>query len=152
MPDPLEVWKDVPGFQGKYQVSDQGRIRSCASPNGRGDWLEVPRLMKPTPNYSGYRVVTLSMPDGRRVQKRLHCLVLEAFVGPRPEGLQAAHCDDDKSNNRLSNLKWKTLGENMRDRNLNGRTARGVRSGAFKHGKFVGTNRRYYPPKYVADL
>ncbi|SIE28114.1 Uncharacterised protein [Mycobacteroides abscessus subsp. abscessus] len=107
--------------------------------------------MKTTSNYAGYQVITLSQ-DGNRTQHRFHCLVLEAFVGPRPKGYQGAHNDDDKTNNNLSNLAWKSVGDNIIDRHNNGRTARGGRAGGYKHGKFIGNNRRYYPPKHVADL
>lgn len=146
-----EQWKWVVGYEDIYEVSDQGRIRSWTNLGGQKVRPTEPRPMKSVHNYAGYHVLTLSK-DGIRTQHRLHCLVLQAFVGPRPKGYQGAHRDDDKNNNHLSNLAWKTVGENIRDRHLNGRTARGARSGAYKHGKFIGTNRKYYPPKYVSDL
>jgi NUMOD4 motif. len=146
-----ERWKWVPGYEGRYEVSDLGNLRSWAPPNGFTPVTE-PRPMKSTRNYAGYHVVTLRDDSGRSRQFRLHCLVLEAFVGPRPDGHQGAHHDDDKDNNALSNLAWKTVGDNIRDRHINGRTARGQRSGRYKHGKFLGNSRKYYPPKYVADL
>ena len=107
--------------------------------------------MKATKNYAGYHVVCLRL-NGKGKQHRVHCLVLSAFVGPRPDHHQGAHEDDDKDNNRLSNLAWKTVGDNTRDRHLNGRTARKDGHGMYKEGKFVGNNRKYYPPKYVSDL
>lgn len=73
-------------------------------------------------------------------------------MGPRPDGYQGAHHNDDKDDNRLSNLAWKSIRDNTRDKHLNGRTARRERHGCYKEGKFVGSSRKYYPPKYVADL
>ena len=138
----------MPVLEGKYEVSDLGNLRSWAQPNGNCPYPSEPRLLKTTPNYAGYHVVTLSDWSGRRKQYRLHCLVLEAFVGPRPKGFHGAHEDDDKDNNALSNLAWKPPGENYRDRDRNGGTASGTRHGRHTHGKYVGRSRRYYPPKY----
>lgn len=131
-----ESWRWVVGYEGLYEVSDLGNLR-------RGG-----EQRKVSKNYAGYRVVTLSK-SGTRKQHRLHCLVLEAFVGPRPEGFQGCHHDDDKENNRLENLAWKSVGDNHRDRSANGRTACGDRHGRYKQGKFVGQHRRYYTNKHV---
>ena len=67
----------------------------------------------------GVRVVNLSR-NGRRLQKKVGCLVLETFVGPRPPGLECCHGDDDQDNNRLGNLRWDTHQSNMDDQFLNG--------------------------------
>jgi hypothetical protein len=58
----------------------------------------------------------------------VHNLILAAFVGPRPKGMQACHNDGDTTNNRLGNLRWDTPKANMRDRDDHGRTARGERA------------------------
>lgn len=146
----IETWRWVVGYEGKYQVSDLGNLRSWSAGNGRpGCKPSEPKPMKPTPNYSGYRVVSLGDGTGKKKQHRLHCLVLEAFVGPRPEGFQGCHHDDDKGNNRLSNLAWKSVGDNTCDRSVNDRTASGARHGRYKTGQFVGQHRRYYTNKYV---
>lgn len=149
MPNSVEQWRWVVGYEGRYEVSDQGRIRSWLNRGGQSTQPGQPRVNKSTRNWAGYHVVSLRGSDGSKRQRRLHCLVLEAFVGPRPEGFQGAHEDDNKDDNRLGNLAWKHLGDNIIDRNLNNRTARGTSHGAYKHGKFIGTNRKYYPPKYV---
>jgi len=70
-------------------------------------------------NEKGYQVVRLQNAHGKQKKVSVHLLVLIAFVGPRPEGLQGRHLDDDKSNNRLSNLEWGTASRNMRERHLN---------------------------------
>ena len=71
--------------------------------------------MTPSPNYAGYLVVTLGNGDDRK-QCRVHCLVLEAFVGPRPEGQQGCHNDNNKANCALDNLRWDTPKGNVGDR------------------------------------
>lgn len=103
-----EVWKDVVGLEGRYEVSNLGRVRSLAF-RGRGE----AGLMRPSPNYSGYQVITLG---AHRKQYRVHVLVLEAFVGPRPPGMQGCHNNGDRADNRLENLRWDTPKGNIADR------------------------------------
>jgi hypothetical protein len=81
--------------------------------------------MTPTRNDAGYHVVTL----GRdRKQKRVHVLVLEAFIGPRPKGMQACHEKDDKENNSLKALRWDTPKNNISER----KSAKGENHGRAK--------------------
>ena len=103
-----EIWKPILGFQGRYEVSNKGRVRSLQY---RGH--EKVNVMKASKNYAGYHVVTLGK---ERKQYRVHCLVLEAFVGARPDGMQGCHNDSDKNNNALSNLRWDTPKGNASDR------------------------------------
>lgn len=104
-----ETFKPVPGFEGRYEVSDEGRVRSLRfRSNG------APRILKSTMNWNGYHVLTLG---AERRQVRLHCLVLEAFVGPRPSPEHdGCHGDNNKDNNHLSNLRWDTKEGNIADR------------------------------------
>jgi hypothetical protein len=74
---------------------------------------------------NGYLVVTLSSDTVRRKSIAVNCLMLSAFVGPRPEGMQCLHADDDKRNNSLTNLRWGTCKENHQDAIRNGRKPRG---------------------------
>jgi hypothetical protein len=105
----MERWRPIPGFQGRYEVSDLGRVRSLQFRSVQG-----PEIMKSSLNYSGYHVLTLGSNPKR--QFRLHCLVLEAFVGPRPAGMQGCHNDSNKDHNWLSNLRWDTPKGNIADR------------------------------------
>lgn len=104
----LEIWHPVPGFVGRYEVSNLGRVRSLQF-RSNGD----PEIMTSTRNHAGYHVVTIGK---ERKQFRVHCLVLEAFVGPRPPGMQGCHNDNDKDHNALSNLRWDTPKGNIADR------------------------------------
>ena len=109
----IEAWRPVVGLEGRYEVSSEGRVRSLAfRSNG------PPRIMKSTPNYAGYHVITLGV---SRKQYRVAVLVLEAFVGPRPVGMEACHGPDySKSNNRLRNLRWDTSSANCLERDFHG--------------------------------
>lgn len=106
-----EVWKAVPGYAGRYEVSDLGRVRSLRF---RGH--DNVQVMTSTRNYAGYHVVTLG---SDRKQHRVPCVVLEAFVGPRPDGMQACHGPDhNRDNNQLGNLRWDTMDANLAERML----------------------------------
>ncbi len=122
------VWKPIEGFEGRYDVSSDGNVRSWLK-LGRGMYfLEEPRLVKKTINpRSRYRQVNLLDEDGKSRSFTVHRLVLETFVGEPEEGFEAAHLDGDKSNNRLENLAWKTRSENMQDKREHG-TASGKRT------------------------
>lgn len=111
-----EVWKFIPGWD-KYEVSDQGRIRSSVPWRG----YALPRLLKPYDDgYGRYLRVRLCQ-DGCQSNQRIHLLVLKTFVGERPEGLEARHLDGDWFNNAASNLVWGTHSENILDQVKMGR-------------------------------
>lgn len=96
-----EQWKAVPGYEGRYQVSDQGRVCNAAG-----------HVLARNKQNSGYFIVHLYT-GGRATRKPhlVHRLVLLAFVGPSPEDTN--HKDGDKSNNALTNLERATKSENM---------------------------------------
>ena len=119
-----EVWKDVTGFEGLYQVSDLGRIKSLPRQcwmNSKGKtYRSVPeRIMKSSLIGKGYKMVYLSK-DGRVYSRLLARIVAEAFV-PNPKNKpEVNHVDLDKLNCRASNLEWTTRLENMRHAYANG--------------------------------
>lgn len=112
-----EKWKSVPGYKGMYEVSDQGRVRSCSRyifRMGRGGELHsVYRAAKLiTPKTRGeYKYVFLYNPGGREAVS-IHRLVCLTFYGPHRGVVH--HKDEDKHNNRLENLEWATPSENQR--------------------------------------
>lgn len=106
-------WREVPAVPG-WWVSNHGEI---ASLKGR-----TPRLLRPM-MCGQYRAV------GTMTRKfYVHALVLEAFRGPRPEGMQARHLDGNRFNNRADNLAWGTPSENNRDKERHGTGGRGERN------------------------
>lgn len=101
-----EQWRPVPGYEGDYEVSTFGRVRSHKR--------RAPRVLSGTVRRGGYIRVQLwrgSTPDYFGV----HQLVLRAFVGPRPDGAVTRHLNGDPSDNRLANLAYGTVRENNRD-------------------------------------
>ena len=121
----MEEWRTIPGIEG-YEASNLGRIRSVDRlVKGRANqkpWFKAGSLLNPfVANERGY----LRVKAGGRLHY-VQRLVLMAFVGPCPEGLEACHADGDPTNNALSNLRWDTRKENAADRTLHGNTKRGV--------------------------
>jgi hypothetical protein len=108
-------WREAPGCSA-YEVSDWGQVRRVRA--GRG---VVPgRLRKPYKIPTGYEMVDIWQ-DGIRTKEYVHRLVLRAFVGepPTPEH-ECHHIDNDRSNNRLTNLEWATVKENSFHRRAHG--------------------------------
>ena len=101
-----EIWKDIKGFEGKYQVSNLGRVKSFAKSDV--NYLKG-KLMK-----NGYILFNLSVSKGVISYKKGHRLVAEHFI-PNPDNLPVVnHIDGDKQNNILSNLEWCTYQYNNR--------------------------------------
>jgi hypothetical protein len=122
----VEEWRPVPGYEGRYEVSNHGRVRSWLVPGYIGRRRPEPRLINPTPWKSGHCFVSLGF-DGKARKIGVHELVLFAFVGPRPTPKhQGAHWDGNPGHNHLSNLRWATPSENNEDKRRHGRLKTGV--------------------------
>lgn len=111
-----EVWVPVSGYAGLYEVSSLGRVRSLDRVvEIRGLNRKRPlrgRVLKPKYASCGYLQVALSAENKQRYAY-IHTLVCEAFIGPRPsKGHQVDHINADRTDNRLSNLRWVTTKEN----------------------------------------
>lgn len=111
-----EQWRPVPGWEGAYEVSDRGRVRSLDRRTRRGaGWMTVrSRVLKTTLDGNGRRTVKLHQGDGG-VTHSVYRVVMDAFVGPCPPGMEVCHGDGDKTNDALSNLRYDTRGNNNRD-------------------------------------
>lgn len=125
---PAENWAPIPGYEGFYEVSDQGRVRSLPRtvPMSDGRTYRIKgRLLNPAWNGRYFHVVMSS--SGKETMDLIHRLVLKAFRGPPPsDDMQCRHLDGNAKNNRLDNLCWGTAEENARDRSVHG-TAGGTR-------------------------
>lgn len=116
-----EIWKDIPGYEGRYQVSDQGRVRSLdqvvngfhPSRLGPCKHHRKGRILKPG-RFTSSGHVSVVLGHGAHGSP-VHQLVMLAFVGPCPEGMEICHNNGDASDNRLENLRYDTRSENMRD-------------------------------------
>lgn len=101
-----ERWRPIPGFEGLYEVSDAGRVRSCAR-----QFCRVARIMAGTVSGNGYAVVSLRKPGQRQQKRYVHRLVAAAFVGG--DGDEVNHIDGAKLNNGWQNLEWCSHTANM---------------------------------------
>jgi hypothetical protein len=113
----VELWKPVVGYEGLYEVSDQGRVRSLPGKrwNGRA-WITKKGCLRSLPICKqGYPVVDLKH-LGKRKTFKVHTLVLTAFVGPRPEGYECRHLNGNRTDARLCNLAWGTPSQNTEDK------------------------------------
>lgn len=104
-----EIWKDIEGFSGFYQVSNLGRIRSLNHTVVRANGVKhshVGHIIRPQHYKNGYQFVSITKGSTRK-QLSVHRAVLIAFKGIKP-GYEVNHIDENKDNNRLDNLEWVT--------------------------------------------
>ena len=107
-----EVWRDIPEFEGYYQVSNLGRVKSLIGWNGR-KYINRERIIKPTLTSTGYYKVDLKK-NGKRKVYKLHRAIAQAFI-PNPERKPFInHIDGNPLNNDIANLEWCTNQENIR--------------------------------------
>lgn len=129
----MSEWVDIPGYEGLYQITKSGEIRSLtrARMTSQGPKVWTGKILKPFVDPSnGYLYVNLS--NVKPKKKAVHELVLLAFVGPRPRGLQACHGDGIRTNPKLDNLRWDTPAGNSADRLKHGTHQRGERNSKSK--------------------
>lgn len=117
---PGEEWRDIPSWEGRYQVSNLGRVKSVSFASYKGA-----ALLSYRDNKRGYWQVTLY--ERPRVEHlTIHKLVMWAFVGSRPPGMEICHGDGNRKNNSLSNLRYGTSTENKQD---------AIKHGTWTHGE-----------------
>jgi len=148
MPGWEERWLPIPGVVG-YDVSDFGNVRSYLR---KGNYREkvgpAPRLLKIRVREQGQRraAVSLPGPEGRYGNRSVHRLVMAAFVGPCPPGMEVAHLNGDATDNRLVNLIYATHVVNESHKRGHGTVASGERNG---HAKLQGW--QVAEMKYLAE-
>jgi hypothetical protein len=126
-----EEWRDIPGYEGRYQVSDAGRVRSLLRTQ--------PLILKPHGDGSGYPRVGFVTPGAGPLRERLrhfrvHRLVAEVFHADKRNALhnEVAHLDGSRTNARADNLKWVSKVENRSHRKIHGTETNGERHGNSK--------------------
>lgn len=125
-----EEWKDIKGYEGLYQASKHGRVKSLDRVDSRGHKRKE-KIITLCVDKDGYMNVNLSK-NGKMKSFRVHRLVLSAFVGVCPERMQGCHNDGNPANNRLENLRWGTHKENISDKKLHGTEQYGEKHGRTK--------------------
>lgn len=133
-----EEWLEIRGYEGFYEVSNQGRVRSVDRIDSRG-WQRRGRVLRLWLNACGYRSVNLCKGGNQRT-RMVHQLVLEAFVGPRPEGWDSCHNDGDLANNSLANLRYDTKSGNMRDKVRHGTDQNATKTHCGRGHEFTAEN------------
>lgn len=113
-----EEWRAAVGWEGYYEVSDQGKVRSVDRVviTSRGKWHYRQRLMSLFPHVKSGHIHVELCRDGKNQNVLVHQLVLLTFKGPRPAGKESCHDDGDPSNNWATNLYWGTRSDNMQDK------------------------------------
>jgi hypothetical protein len=124
----MENWRMIIGYEGLYEVSDEGSVRRVAGPDSRGRNRQQ-RVLRPAVDPHGYLCVALSK-NAQMHTFRVHRLVAVAFLGPRPDGLEVNHKNGDKRHNAASNLEYITNEANQQHAVTNGLKASGERNGA----------------------
>lgn len=112
-----EQWRAIPGWEGFYEVSDLGQVRSLERrvPWRGGTRIQRARMLTPYVGFHGRRQVTLSR-LGHDRRYLVYRLVMLAFTGPCPPGMEVCHYDGDRTNDAWSNLRYDTRGNNHRDK------------------------------------
>jgi HNH endonuclease len=132
-------WRDIPGFTG-YRAGDNGTIWSCRTRKGLGRGKGTAaylrnrwRRLESKPHVrSNHHTVTL-FKNGKRHYRFVHRLVLEAFVGPCPTGMEACHFPDrNPNNNCVENIRWDTRKNNSADSKIHGTRPQGEKNGSAK--------------------
>ena len=138
-----ERWAVIPGYEGFYEVSSEGRVRSCDRSHTHVDARvgsmtrsRKSQIISTRMGVNKYAGANLCKHGATR-RFMVHALVCLAFHGPRPDGQEVRHLDGDRSNNRLDNLCYGTKAENEADRKKHGRTLSGDRHPWFKYGDDV---------------
>ncbi len=131
MGEHIEIWKDVVGFEGRYLVSDLGKVKSIITKDSRGQ-KRTPKILKQTPYRKNGKVLrmflTLMDCSNGKHNKKVHTLVMEAFVGKRPDGYHICHNNGDSQDNRLENLRYGSPSENEQDKIKHGTSQRGEKN------------------------
>lgn len=148
-----EIWKTIPNFENYYEASNLGRIRSVRrtitqKSHSGVEYTRVmgERILVPLPSSKGYLRVRLSK-NGVTTRHSVHRLVLLAHRGECPPGHEACHADDQRTNNRLSNLRWSTPEANIADRFANGGYDFPPRTHCIKRGHPLAGDNLYVNPQ-----
>ncbi len=128
-----EEWRDIPGYEGYYQVSNLGRVKSLPRivPMSDGRMYTCRERFLKT-SFTGFYCHVVLSQSGREATLLMHRLVLESFVGLCPDGMECCHEDGDTKNNHLDNRRWDTRQSNSDDKYEHGTDLTGRLGNAYK--------------------
>ena len=132
-----EAWLPVPGFEGWYEVSSAGRVRSLHT--------SALRVLSQTQDRSGHMRVTLYRDGKAHPGKLVHQMVAGAFLGPRPDGFVCRHLNGNPTDNRPENLAWGTYSQNELDSVQHGTHGMASRTHCKNGHEFTSDNTRWTP-------
>lgn len=138
-----EQWATIPGYEGIYEASTLGRIRSVDRVDVRGRRRKGKVLAG---GVTKGRLAVALCRDGIQRSFQVGVLVLLAFKGPRPDGTECCHWNDDATDNRLENLRWDTRGATDVDRVRNG-THNNARKTHCRRGHAYSPENTYHHPR-----
>ena len=121
-----EIWKDIKGFEGLYQISNYGSVKAlkCKEKEGRGNWRKKDKIIKQSEDKKGYLRVRIYK-NSVLYTKKVHRLVAIAFIENPEKKSQVNHIDENKKNNNANNLEWC---DNKYNCNYGTRTKRATKS------------------------
>ena len=120
----MEIWKNIEGFEGLYQVSSEGRVKSLERKVRHGRTVKE-RILKPYMDRGGYLLVGLCA-GGKKKTLKVHRLVCEAFHDNQDNKSDVNHINENKTDNRACNLEWSTRRENLNHGTRNERSAKAL--------------------------
>lgn len=135
-----EIWKPVVGHEGSYEVSSHGRVRSLDRIDAAGRQWPGRAMKFQAHQLTGHLELNLTN-NGVHHKRKVHHLVLEAFVGQMPDGMVCCHGDGNPQNNMVENLRWDTPKANSQDMIRHGRSKR---SACRRGHPFIEANRVVY--------
>ena len=122
----METWKNIKGYEGLYQVSNMGRVKGLERKVRHwrgGERIQKERILKPIADRCGYQVVNLHT-GGKQKKFAVHRLVCEAFCENPENKPEVNHINENKTDNRASNLEWCTRIENVNHGTRNKRSGK----------------------------